>query len=400
MPAITIQDLENAKLDTDLIAEVATSSQMTVVDRLGQTKQTMAGAVASLAAYTSRGDWVTGQTYALKDLSKQSGTWYMCLVGHVAGTFATDLANGKWQIYQGLTAGDMTAGTLSPSVATQTSGGGGGKAYSLMSYLSNKLIQVHAWYAFLANDIIEYSGGAPIYGHASFNDNVTIQGAVDSDHHISFQSRPHYSATATLNELNGFDSLIESTAGTITSAAGVKVGNPLGTGTITSMYGVRVGYLTRGAQDNYGVYVAGAASGSGKNYAFYSAGEGVSSHFGGGIVLGFGTTGYATLRYDPDLGHVLMYAPPGKETKFSGDAGHYKIRLGPPDSDDTDATIENASDGFFKLTPRPTYAIKAMAGDFHVAEAGKGLVLTNASGTVTRRVRLNDAGTALVIEPL
>lgn len=37
-------------------------------------------------------------------------------------------------------------------------------------------------------------------------------------------------------------------------------------------------------------------------------------------------------------------------------------------------------------------------GDFTAGTAGKGIVMTNAAGTVTKRVRLNDAGNGLIYE--
>lgn len=37
-------------------------------------------------------------------------------------------------------------------------------------------------------------------------------------------------------------------------------------------------------------------------------------------------------------------------------------------------------------------------GDVRLVTGGRGIILTNASGTVTKRVRLNDAGTGLVFE--
>lgn len=49
MPAITIADLENAKLDVDHIAAITTSTAPTATDRLGQTKQTIAGSLAAIA---------------------------------------------------------------------------------------------------------------------------------------------------------------------------------------------------------------------------------------------------------------------------------------------------------------------------------------------------------------
>jgi len=48
MPALTIADLENAKLDVDHIAAIATSTAPTVTDRLGRTKQTIQGSLGAI----------------------------------------------------------------------------------------------------------------------------------------------------------------------------------------------------------------------------------------------------------------------------------------------------------------------------------------------------------------
>lgn len=48
MSAITVTDLNNAKLDVDHIAAIATSSSLTATDRLGGTKNTIAGMLALL----------------------------------------------------------------------------------------------------------------------------------------------------------------------------------------------------------------------------------------------------------------------------------------------------------------------------------------------------------------
>jgi len=42
--------------------------------------------------------WVTGTLYAVGNYVKESSVIYYCVVGHTAGTFATDLAAGKWII--------------------------------------------------------------------------------------------------------------------------------------------------------------------------------------------------------------------------------------------------------------------------------------------------------------
>lgn len=52
--------------------------------------------VAMLGDWTIRGAWVTATLYSPLDLVTHSGTSYLGLIQHVAGTFATDLAAGKW----------------------------------------------------------------------------------------------------------------------------------------------------------------------------------------------------------------------------------------------------------------------------------------------------------------
>lgn len=58
-----------------------------------------ADTVALLSDWDVRGAWVTATAYNELDLVTQSGISYLCLVAHVAGTFATDLAAGKWTAF-------------------------------------------------------------------------------------------------------------------------------------------------------------------------------------------------------------------------------------------------------------------------------------------------------------
>lgn len=63
MPAISITDLENAKLDVDHIAEMATSLAATATDRLGHVKQTMSAA-GNDVALTAAGQATTARIAA------------------------------------------------------------------------------------------------------------------------------------------------------------------------------------------------------------------------------------------------------------------------------------------------------------------------------------------------
>lgn len=102
MAAITIQDLNNAKADVDLIAAIATSSAGTATDRLGNTRLTAKGAVDTIKSINVRGAWVTEIAYDVKDVVLNGGEWYIAVVAHVAGaTFADDLAT-KWRVHQGV----------------------------------------------------------------------------------------------------------------------------------------------------------------------------------------------------------------------------------------------------------------------------------------------------------
>lgn len=46
--------------------------------------------------WTPRGMWTTATSYAVFDFVEQGGASYLCLVAHVSGVFATDLAAAKW----------------------------------------------------------------------------------------------------------------------------------------------------------------------------------------------------------------------------------------------------------------------------------------------------------------
>lgn len=57
-------------------------------------------AAAVLAALPEwRGPWQAATAYGVADLVSQGGSSYICVVAHTSGTFATDLAAVKWQIY-------------------------------------------------------------------------------------------------------------------------------------------------------------------------------------------------------------------------------------------------------------------------------------------------------------
>lgn len=150
MPAINIADLNNAKLDVDHIAAFATSPDLTVTDRLGNTKTSISGAkvsiatdvaevatrkvaaitvdipaaIASVAAINNRGAWAAATVYSAgypgttKDIALFGTTWYICVIPHTSSAaFATD-APSKWRVYQGVIPSDIAAivGRITPEM--------------------------------------------------------------------------------------------------------------------------------------------------------------------------------------------------------------------------------------------------------------------------------------------
>jgi hypothetical protein len=78
-----------------LIPFVASTSQAYVVELGdGYARFYTSGAQVQVGTVPS---WATSTIYAVGNFVTQSGTTYYCIVAHTSGTFATDLAAGKWR---------------------------------------------------------------------------------------------------------------------------------------------------------------------------------------------------------------------------------------------------------------------------------------------------------------
>ena len=51
------------------------------------------------AVYTWKGAWVTATAYVVNDTVEEDGSGYVCVEAHTSGTFTTDLAASKWELY-------------------------------------------------------------------------------------------------------------------------------------------------------------------------------------------------------------------------------------------------------------------------------------------------------------
>lgn len=98
---------KNAQVNTAIsnmqsaVSGAVSGMQNTVASAISDAQDDIDDAVAALATLTDRGAWATGTTYSVRDLATESGVIYICLVPHTSGTFATDLAAGRWAVHQG-----------------------------------------------------------------------------------------------------------------------------------------------------------------------------------------------------------------------------------------------------------------------------------------------------------
>lgn len=77
-----------------------------------------------IAGWNIRGAWVTSTSYLVKDYATNGGNGYVCIVPHTSGTFATDLAAGKWALVatagatgtQGMTGATGATGPAGPTL--------------------------------------------------------------------------------------------------------------------------------------------------------------------------------------------------------------------------------------------------------------------------------------------
>lgn len=69
------------------------------------------------SSLTPRGAWVTATVYSVRDLVVESGLSYVAITEHVSGTFATDLAAGKWQLVLALPVAGQIAVTPAGALA-------------------------------------------------------------------------------------------------------------------------------------------------------------------------------------------------------------------------------------------------------------------------------------------
>ncbi len=302
MSSVTIADLENAKRDTDFIAEIAVSSSPTATDRLGGTRKTIAGvmdfltiatdSVLSSVGYLVPVPYIGGLSLTLNSETVEylgivyapvfsalpfvtSGVFETAKFRVIQGVVGVDLASDAGAALIGTATGVTLAALLSPLVllgagSASHSDGTNTLTGSARWFLGNatpstqdaalligrSLTGSYIYGAHAIQDETTYNAsGTGLLAYASFDSLVTLTGAATYDHLRGFQARPQYAGSATLNELAGVHSQVGATGvGVVTNAFGLKIDNPTGSGSILNMYGIWIDPLTRGSNGNFAIF--------------------------------------------------------------------------------------------------------------------------------------------------
>ena len=103
--------VDGTSVDNIITAAAASAAAAAASASTADTKATAAATYASdalasanLAATVTAlepwsGPWLTATTYVVGALAEESGNTYICIVAHTSGTFATDLAALKWELF-------------------------------------------------------------------------------------------------------------------------------------------------------------------------------------------------------------------------------------------------------------------------------------------------------------
>ncbi|MBY0391853.1 MAG: hypothetical protein K2Q27_01160 [Novosphingobium sp.] len=91
----TLTNLALIQRDDGRLANASVSLEQVTTDLIAY--------FSASSLWTIRGAWLTTTVYAVNNVVTYSGSTYICVTAHTSGTFATDLAAGKWVTIYGST---------------------------------------------------------------------------------------------------------------------------------------------------------------------------------------------------------------------------------------------------------------------------------------------------------
>jgi hypothetical protein len=94
-------------------------------------------------------------------------------------------------------------------------------------------------------------------GYASFDSIPVMSGSLAYNHMTSFQARPQFAGSLSIDALRGFTFMPLMSSGTVTNVQGLYIQDTTGAGTVTNQYGIYMDLLAKGS-NNYAIYTNGA----------------------------------------------------------------------------------------------------------------------------------------------
>ncbi len=278
VPSNLPQDL---LFNAEQLDQVLNSALLSFIDRLGNARLTVAGAVDRIAAVNPRGPWASGEIYALKDIVTSGGSAWICVQAHTSGaTFSGDAS--KWAVFQGLISSDLSSTDPAKGAALA----GHTNNYGLATTVRAELLRLGA--LVLASGLLKVGSNAStstrdaiviaraITGltdcHA-FRDESTIRLPTDYGGYCTFDCKVNVLYNATFNHVHSVQDRVVWTAsaggvlenqvgmycepefygaaGSVLKRHGIRVKDHIGdAGIVVEQIGVLIEPLTKG-QQNY-----------------------------------------------------------------------------------------------------------------------------------------------------
>jgi len=184
--------------------DIVNGSETDTVTLDNSTVKTVSGYLAELKAYNSLGAWQTAYSYAVKDVVSESSILYVCLVAHTSGTFATDLAGGKWAIlqtdFQNLNVSGTFSGTFSGTLTGDVTGTATNATH--VTVVDNEAENENNLIPFIEDATATGSVGLESDGDFHYNPSTGTLTSTLLSGTLSTASQPNITSVGTLSSLN------------------------------------------------------------------------------------------------------------------------------------------------------------------------------------------------------
>ena len=126
----------------------------------------------TVTGFNWEGPWVTATPYDVGDVVEDNNSSYICVVAHTSGTFATDLAAGKWQVVASSASLPSQTGNAGKILTTD----GGNASWAGVSTLALPISGGTLTGALIGTSL-SLTSTLGVTGAASFGSGITVTGS-------------------------------------------------------------------------------------------------------------------------------------------------------------------------------------------------------------------------------